>query len=339
MCRSSVLVMRGRDNVIRSFHNMCSHRGNQVAWQRRGKCRVSIVCPFHGFAYDTEGKLINMTDEENFFGIDKAELGLTEIQTDVWKGFIFVRIDPQDDQTLEEYLGPVATALKDYPFEELTKREWYDVDEKANWKVLLDAQVEGWHVPFLHKNSLAKSIAAVGVLFRHSVLEALGPHGLLGSPPPPVFKPTPVGEVSLKYGIGAYDAFAFTEARWTDTKKYNLKGAMNMYFIFPNVIMGLMHDSYWMYNVWPIAVDRTIWEIGINTLPARNAGEWFCQEYNKVGLRDTLMEDTFAHEKVQQVLASGAKEYFHFQDEELVLRNFHHAVDACLDAAKTSNPG
>ena len=89
-----------------------------------------------------------------------------------------------------------------------------------------------------------------GMLLRHSVLEALGPHGLLGTDPPPVFNPTPVGEVSLKYGIGAYDAFAFTEARRTDTEKYHLRGAMNLYFIFPNVIMGLMRDCYWMYNVW-----------------------------------------------------------------------------------------
>ncbi len=332
MCHTSVLVVRGRDNVIRAFHNMCSHRANQVVWQRRGKCRVSFVCPFHGWAFDTRGKLISMTDERNFFNLDKQDLGLTEIQTDVWKGFIFIRINPQDDQSLEDYLGPVATTLKDYPFDELSKREWYEVDEKANWKVLLDAQLEGWHVPFLHKDSLAKSTAATGMLLRHSILEALGPHGLLGTEPPPVFNPTPLGKVSLKYGIGAYDAFAFKEPRWTDAKKYNLKGAMNLYFIFPNVIMGLMRDSYWMYNVWPVAVDRTIWEIGINTVPARNAGELFCQEYNKVGLRDTLMEDTATHEKVQQVLKSGAKEYFHFQDEELALRNFHHTVDACLEA-------
>ena len=106
------------------------------------------------------------------------------------------------------------------------------------------------------------------------------------------------------------NGFAFTEPRRTDAKKYPLKGAMNLYFIFPNAIMGLMRDSYWMYNVWPLAVDRTIWEIGMNTVPPRNAGELFSQEYNKIGLRDTLMEDTATHEKVQQVLKSGAKEYF-----------------------------
>ena len=46
------------------------------------------------------------------------------------------------------------------------------------------------------------------------------------------------------------------------------------------------------------------------------------------------MEDTATHEKVQKVLGSGAKKYFHFQDEELVLRNFRYAVDTRLAAAK-----
>ena len=339
VCYTSVLVVRGRDNVIRAFHNMCSHRANQVVWKNRGKCRGAFVCPFHGWAFDTRGKLVNMTDRENFFTGPDANLDMTEVQADVWNGFIFIRLKPQDDQSLEDYLEPVSSSLKDYPFAELTRREWYSVDEKVNWKVLLDAQLEGWHVPFLHRDSLARSTSAAGMLLRHSVLEALGPHGLLGTEPPPVFNPTPVGEASLKYGIGAYDAFAFIEPRRTDAQKYHLRGAMNLYFIFPNVIMGLMRDCYWMYNVWPLAVDRTVWEIGVNTVPPRNAGELFCQEYNKVGLRDTLMEDTATHEKVQQVLKSGAKEHFHFQDEELALRNFHHAVDACLAAVEDSKSG
>ena len=107
VCYTSVLVVRGHDNVIRAFHNMCSHRANQVVWQKRGKCRGAFVCPFHGWAFDTRGKLINMTDKENFFTGPDANLDLTEIQTDVWNGFIFIRLKPMDEQSLEDYLEPV----------------------------------------------------------------------------------------------------------------------------------------------------------------------------------------------------------------------------------------
>ncbi len=337
VCRTQVLVIRGKDGIVRSFHNMCSHRGNPVAWESRGNCKGGFTCAFHGWAYDTAGKLTYMSDEKNFFDVRKEDLGLAEILTDIWKGFIFVHLAPEPRQTLHDFLGGVAEALVDYPFEELTTREWYTIEETVNWKALLDAQLEGWHVPFLHKKSLAKSTSSEGMLLRHSVLDAFGPHGLLGTNPPPVFTPSPIGEVSLKYGIGVFDGFAYTEPRRLNVRKYSLKGAMNLYFIFPNVIMGLMHDCYWMYNVWPLTVDRTIWEIGVNTVPARTAGERFCQEYNKIGLRDTLMEDSATHERVQRVIGSGAKKYFHFQDEELVLRNFHHAVDRCLENGRSKN--
>ena len=99
----------------------------------------------------------------------------------------------------------------------------------------------------------------------------------------------------------------------------------------PEPEQRLLYMTLSLAEIW-VAVDRTIWEIGVNTAPPRNAGELFCQEYNKIGLRDTLMKDTVTHEKVQQVLKSGVKEHFHFQDEELVLRNFHQAFDCCLAA-------
>ena len=333
VCRTLVLVVRGQDGKVRAFHNMCRHRGNQVVWDTHGNCRGRLTCRFHGWSYDLDGRLVHMSDEDNFFDLPKEELSLKEIRTDTWQGFIFVHLAPEPEQPLRTFLGAVADALDSYPFEEMTKREWYVVEERVNWKILLDAQNEGWHVPFLHAKSLAKSTATQGMLLRHSVMDAFGPHGLEGTKPPPNFTPSPLGKVSLKYGIGVYDGFAFDAPRRTDASRYNLKGAMNLYCIFPNLILGLMYDCYFMYNVWPLAVDHTIWEIGVNTVPPRNAGEWFCQEYNKVGLRDTLMEDTVTHERVQRALNSGAMKHIHFQDEELVLRNFHHEVERRLRIA------
>ncbi len=333
ICRAQVLVVRGKDGVVRAFHNVCKHRGNPITWAAHGNCRGRFVCRFHGWAYDTDGRLAHMSDEENFFVERGEELNLGAIHVDLWQGFIFVHLAPAPAQTLREFLGAVGDALDTYPFEQISKRDWWAIDETVNWKVLIDAQLEGWHVPFLHARSLAKSTAAQGVLLRHSVMDALGPHGVEGTNPPPSFKPSPLGEVSLKHGTGVFDGFAFEKALRTDPARYRLKGAMNLYFIFPNMIMGLMRDCYWMYNVWPLAVDRSIWEIGVNTVPPRNAGERFCQEYNKIAFRDTLMEDSATHERVQRALGSGAMEHFHFQDEELVLRNFHHAVDRRLAAA------
>ena len=103
-------------------------------------------------------------------------------------------------------------------------------------------------------------------------------------------------------------------------------GAFDLYHIFPNLFIGLLRGSYFTYNIWPVEVDRSTWEVRLYYPQPRNAGELFALEYGKCGLRDTLREDAFTHEKIQSVIASGAKKFFHLQDEELAVRNFYNAV-------------
>ena len=79
IAETSVLVVRSNDGVVRAFHNMCSHRGNPVAWEERGKCHF-FNCRFHGWTYDTKGALVHVSDADRFFGVDPAENGLTPIR-------------------------------------------------------------------------------------------------------------------------------------------------------------------------------------------------------------------------------------------------------------------
>jgi phenylpropionate dioxygenase-like ring-hydroxylating dioxygenase large terminal subunit len=140
VAETSLLVVRGKDDKIRAFHNMCSHRGNRLVWEEQGSCRGYFTCKFHSWAYDTAGSLRIVTDEENFFDLRKDELGLTAITCKIWEGFIFVNLDPQPKQTLGEYLDGVTGHLKGYPFDRMQLAYGYTIEEKVNWKVLMDAQ-------------------------------------------------------------------------------------------------------------------------------------------------------------------------------------------------------
>ena len=187
VCNTSVIVMRGKDKRVRSFHNMCSHRGNPVAWETQGTCKGLLVCNFHGWSYDTEGKLAYVTDEERFFNVDRAKNGLTAIATDTWEGFIFINLAPEPRESLAEFLGPAAAAMDGYPFSQYSYTYVYEVDDGVNWKVLTEAQLEGWHVPVLHKKTLAKSVVNKGELFRHAALQRYGRHALVSSHAPEVY--------------------------------------------------------------------------------------------------------------------------------------------------------
>lgn len=323
VCDTSILVVRGKDNVIRAFHNMCSHRGNPVVWEDRGNCPGLFVCRFHAWSFATDGKLAKINDQEHFFDVDAASNGLSEIALDSWEGFIFINLDPAPSQTLDEYLSPVSEAVQGYPFSKLKFSYKYRAEEKVNWKILQEAQQEGWHVPYLHKNTLAKTAADPGEMFRHAAIKCYGPHSMVSSHAPKSYTPTPVAALSMKYGGGVYDAFA-VESEQEESMKWH--GAFDLYHIFPNLFIGLLRGSYFTYNIWPLSVDRSTWEVRLYYPEAGNAGELFALEYGKCGLRDTLREDAYTHEKIQSVIASGAKEFFHLQDEELAVRNFYRAV-------------
>ena len=100
VCNASILVMRGDDGVVRGFHNVCSHRGNQLVGDERGSCRGVLTCNFHSWAYDSQGQLRWVPDEENFFDLQKSEHGLTPVATDLWEGFIFINLDAHPRESL-----------------------------------------------------------------------------------------------------------------------------------------------------------------------------------------------------------------------------------------------
>jgi phenylpropionate dioxygenase-like ring-hydroxylating dioxygenase large terminal subunit len=104
VCNVSILVMRGRDKEVRAFYNVCSHRGNKLVATARGTCRGYLTCNFHSWGYDSTGNLKWVPDEVNFYDLNKSELGLTPVPTEVWNGFIFINLDPNPRENLISYL-------------------------------------------------------------------------------------------------------------------------------------------------------------------------------------------------------------------------------------------
>src|SRR5262249_5965320 len=93
---TSVILIRGKDDVVRAFHNMCSHRGNTVipepGHETLGHSNEAVLtCRFHNWTYGGDGRLIGVPQEERFYDcFDKAENGLAPVHCGVWEGFIFV---------------------------------------------------------------------------------------------------------------------------------------------------------------------------------------------------------------------------------------------------------
>jgi phenylpropionate dioxygenase-like ring-hydroxylating dioxygenase large terminal subunit len=327
ICAVSILVMRGRDGVVRAFHNICSHRGNKLVWQPRGRCPGRLACGFHNWAYDAEGQLAYVPDEENFHGFDRREHGLTPIATDIWEGFIFINLDPSPRETLREYLGGVADQLAGCPFGEMRRLRTYLVDEHANWKVALDAQNEVYHLPFQHRFTFPDAFVLKDRKFtRFMDVNLYNYHSVWSCEYNPEHRMSPT-EATLNR----------LDTATNNVRMPQMIGDFDFFVVFPNFVIllfkGVATDFYVTYNFWPLAVDHTIWEIRFHFPPAENAGQRLTQEWMICRLRDTLQEDAKAHESIHQGLASRAKTHLLLQDEEITIRHFHEVLERQMGCA------
>ncbi len=174
----SYLVLRSGDGVIRGFVNACRHRGNALCEGRGHSAR--LVCPYHRWSFDLQGELVGVPrpdfegSVEAFVGC-REELGLLPVSVDCFGGFIFLNPDPQAGP-LRDYLGEVAELLAPYNTREmvacgLNVRESLD----CNWKVVMDAFQEGYHIQGIHPelvNAMDESQERYVFLGDHSVATA-----------------------------------------------------------------------------------------------------------------------------------------------------------------------
>jgi phenylpropionate dioxygenase-like ring-hydroxylating dioxygenase large terminal subunit len=338
ICNTSIVIVRGKDGAIRAFHNMCSHRGNKLVATASGKCKGLFTCNFHGWAYGLDGSLRHITDEANFFNVDKGAMGLTPVPVDTWEGFIFINVDQNPAETLAEYLGEFGTTFGGYPFSELAATQFFwQTEIKANWKVIKDAFQEVWHIPFLHHRTVFftpsnpyGSSMSFKLYPRHGKLYAS--RGRISSNKKSKRPLTQVESLAVRYGSGAIHLDRLSDpiskgVNPTRDQQWVLGGNS----IFPNCVMYTNERTYLTHTFWPLAEDRTLWEVKYYYPKAQTLAERFAQEYHKVILRDINLEDGSTLERTQTMLASGAKQYLVLQDQELLIRHHHKVADTFLN--------
>jgi phenylpropionate dioxygenase-like ring-hydroxylating dioxygenase large terminal subunit len=146
----SILVVRQKDESLRAIYNVCQHRGMQLESRDFGT-NVKFNCPFHLWQYDLSGKCIKVTDRESFRteALDHS-LDIEQVRVETWKGWVFISMD-RDAIPLLDYLGEdLVTRLEAYPFEHMKRMSDKRQEWDANWKLALEAFIEGYHLQGLH---------------------------------------------------------------------------------------------------------------------------------------------------------------------------------------------
>jgi phenylpropionate dioxygenase-like ring-hydroxylating dioxygenase large terminal subunit len=147
IARSSYIVIRTAPDTIQAYPNACLHRGRQLK-DYDGRCS-EIRCPFHGFAWTIEGKLLDVPAQWDFEHVRADEFELPKCQVGVWAGFVFINPDP-DAEPLLEYLGGIVEQFEHWDLANRYKQAHVAKVIPANWKITQEAFCEAFHVNATH---------------------------------------------------------------------------------------------------------------------------------------------------------------------------------------------
>jgi phenylpropionate dioxygenase-like ring-hydroxylating dioxygenase large terminal subunit len=352
---TSVIIVKGKDGEIRGFHNICRHRGNKLVWndfpreETSGTCR-QFTCKYHAWRYDLDGALTFIQQEGEFFDLDKDDYGLVAVQTEVWEGFVFVNLDPDNTTSVRDHLGPLAQGIEGYPFGEMTQVFKYRSHVGANWKLFIDAFAEFYHAPVLHAKQAtdeeSRKLQGYGFEALHYQLE--GPHSVVSSwggmsPPKDLNMVKPIERVLRSGLFGPWDK---PDIEGLDPLPEGLNLARSKswgedsFVFFPNFMLLVWEPGWYLtYNYWPTSYNSHIFEGNLYFVPPKNATERLRQELAAVTFKEYALQDGNTLEATQMMMESRAVTEFPLGDQEVLLRHLHKTARQYVAAdQKTETP-
>lgn len=223
-----VFVVHGKDGVLRGFFNVCSHRAHPLL-RGKGHCGP-IICPYHAWAYNTEGRFCGARGLNLVADFDRAEANLKPIKVEVFAGLVFANLDDAARPLAEsapEVLGHLLDACPRLP--ELTHAYSFSVDIAANWKAVVDNNEECYHCAGGHPSFMRLIDMTT---YRAWEYESATCHTVAGK-----------RGKSLPYEVAADDPVQ--------------QGFFS--FLWPNTVLGVLpgRDNFFLFQMVPIAPDRT----------------------------------------------------------------------------------
>ena len=301
-----VLLVRGRDGALRAFANICRHRGAPVA-SGCGKAR-SFSCPYHGWTYALDGKLAGMPEEGSFPGVDKSANGLQPLPAGERHGMIFVRLSPGGPLAIDvdAHLSGLGDEFDAYGFGRYSHFGSETMKPAINWKFGIDTFLESYHLPALHRTTVAPLIRG-----NLGAFQTFGDHGRL--------------------------AFArHTSAEWDDKPDAEwevLAHIVPVYRLFPNTIAVFQSDHLETWRMLPGETpDRSVIEFALYTPapPATDKARAYWQKNYDLAIKTVLDEDFALGERMQRGFMSGLQAEVIYGRNEPALIHFHQRLRAAL---------
>lgn len=306
-----VLMVRGADGTVRAFANICRHRGAPLA-EGCGNARA-FACPYHGWTYDSQGRLVGVTDKVGFAGLDTDAHGLVRLPSAERHGLLFVRPAPlrqgeSETIDLDDWLGDFSATLGALDLARFPLHSTDRVRPALNWKFAIDTFLEGYHIPHLHRRTIAPYfIGNVGTF------DAAGPHGRMCVP---------------RNSIETQRALADEQRRF-------LPHIIALYQLFPNAVLIWQVDHVELWRAFPDRSDpgRCEVELTLYRPEPSDRPPAYWEKNRDIAIRTVLEEDFPLGERMQIGFESGATGEVIYGRNEPSLVHFHRSIRNALAVA------
>ena len=145
----SVIVIRGDDDEVRAFSNVCRHRGSRIV-DGTGGCAKVLTCPYHAWSYSRDGRLVGVPHRNEYPGLRTEDHGLFPVALEQWHGFLFVTLEP-GSPSVAEMMAPYEDEVAPYRFEDLRVMARVTLRPRPlNWKTIADNYSDHLHIPVGH---------------------------------------------------------------------------------------------------------------------------------------------------------------------------------------------
>ena len=232
----TVVITRQRDGSLAAFHNVCQHRGPSIVGEWSGCGARRFTCPYHGWVYDTTGKLVGVPEREDFSAEHLANVRAPAVAVDEWGGWLWINLAGPDKATpLLDAIGPdITNDLGAFRMDEMVLHDVIEFDVPVSYKAIVDGFNEVYHVTELHHSPPDFTKAVRGTSFH-----ILGDNYMC-------FVPRPQWKTEL-------------ESTWNHHQY-----AICHYVLFPNTVFNCNPGHVQVFNPIPVDVDRTkflCWEL------------------------------------------------------------------------------